>query len=405
MAIHRAAAAARQESLLAALPFLIVSLSGAITLMQGLGWLNPDTLLGKAVTTNLAIISAITFIGLLIYAWRKGFPLWSASWSVFWLAGAFMLLIGVTESLFELGEFYYEFLQPLVLALIAIAIAYILYRLFRQEVRRGMLAALPALGIPWMVFNEFVPDTLEGSITLLAWLILAGAAIALLRSSRLSLSMGITLAAVAPFGLLYAYQGVYHGGALNFDAPGPSPLQVMRVFTPYLVTLSTVVIGPLFARRFFWLGVRSGEAGRRIYRLPLLGLLLMILASLLTLAVITSNGLRVTLPGYRLTLNLLNWLGAVLFTAGFIGLMRTARRNAAGFNPGIMALFYVLALLLPGMLMLGLRYGYSFPDRLKFYDVAYVFTAPEPALYIFGTAWMLISAWLAVRLNQESSQP
>lgn len=400
--LNSAALPGWKDALPTALPFLLVSLSGMLILFQGLGWLNPDSLVGKAVFTNFTIILAITAIGVLFYAWRMDWPRWSASWSIFWFLGLFMLLTGIPTSLWEPSPSFYTFLQPLLWVILALAAAYFLYRLFRRDTQLGLLAALPAMGIPWMSFNEYVPDTLEGTITTLSWLILAGAAVLILRSNRLSTYLAVALGAIALIGLPYAYEGIYEGGALNFDAPGPSPIQVLRAFLPYLVATSTAAIGPLFARFLYRLGLYSGELGRRIYRLPLLGLLLMLIANLLTLTAYTNDGWRILWPGHRLVLSILNCLGIAIFTASFIGLLLAARRKATLVNLGALVLFYLLALLLPGMPLMILRYGFNWPITVQFYEVGYFYRLPEFTVYGLGFLWMLVSAWMAVYLNVQA---
>jgi len=392
-----------KEALLTALPFLWISLSGLVTLSYGLGWLQYETKLSGVISTIFAVAVALTGIGLLVYAWRKGWPRWSASWMVLWLIGLIALSTGLPTSLWKPGQLFYEYLQPFLWGSIILLIAYLLYRVFRQDAIKGLLAALPLMGIIWLPLSESVPDDLEGVITLSTWLLLAVGAVIVLRAKSFALALGVTLGVIAIHGLPYAYEGIYHGGYLNYAAPGPSFQQVLRCYLPYLVSASILVIGPSFGRFYFYLGLGSGPPGRRLYRLVLLGILLMLIANILTNIVQTSDALQAVWRSSRLILNLLNWLGALIFFTGFVWLGIVARRQQALPSTGLMVLLFILSLLLPGMLLMTLHYGFRWPVQVPFYDIGYLYSYPEFPVYGYGLVWMALSAWLVVRLNMKIS--
>ena len=115
---------------------------------------------------------------------------------------------------------------------------------------KGILAALPVMGMTWFLHQEFVRDDLEGTITLASWLLVAVSAVLILRLNDLKAGVLLALGTNILIGLAYAYEGIYFGGTLNFDAPGANWIQVLRSFLPQWVAISTLVLGPLLARQY-----------------------------------------------------------------------------------------------------------------------------------------------------------
>jgi hypothetical protein len=125
---------------------------------------------GKLLTTAasrpsqaMSIIAGVSLMGLVVivlfFAWRRGWPLWSASWYGYgtWTA---MALISFVISQLELDEDW-RYTNALFLGWIGLCIIGYFY-LFSKDRLKALLAVaflFPMLGI---MFLEFVPDFIEG---------------------------------------------------------------------------------------------------------------------------------------------------------------------------------------------------------------------------------------------------
>jgi hypothetical protein len=218
-----------KESLLAALPFLVVAFTGLTTLLSGLGISNSESPLFKVLMPVFTVSFFLLAVGIFIFAWRKHWPRWSASWFILWLIAALAPLT-LISNIADLSSIFYIYVQPFLWAFILLAIAWLLYRLSCQDVIKGILAALPVMGLTWILHQEFVRDDLEGTVTLLSWLLVAVSAVLVLHLNNLRSGVLLTLGTNILIGLAYAFEGIYFGGTLNFDAPGANWIQVLRSF-------------------------------------------------------------------------------------------------------------------------------------------------------------------------------
>ena len=391
-----------KEALLAILPFLTIAFSGLTTLLSGLGVASSESALFRILSPIFGVTLLLVGLGVFIFAWRKGWPRWSASWYVFWLVAALGLLT-LISNIPGLSDIFYVYVQPLLWAFILMVIAWFLYRLACQDAVKAILAALPVMGMTWFLHQEFVGNQLKGTITLVSWLLVAICAVLILRLNSLRAGLLLALGTNVLIGLAYAYEGIYFGGTLNFDAPGPNGIQVLRSFLPQWVGISTLVLGPLLARSFREIGYRIQPAGLWLYRLVLAGLLLLIFCNVTTFIIYTTDDLRISLQGEELFLSTLTWTGLAIFLVDFILLSRQTLQEKAIHSPWLLVLLGLCALFVPFVLLLGMIPGFRltlpffwFPALTWLRGVTLIQQFPDFWPSVLGVLWVVASSWLVI---------
>ena len=394
-----------KESLLAALPFLAIAFSGLTTLLSGLGLSSPESPLLRILLPVFTVAFLLAALGIFIFAWRKHWPRWSAGWYVFWLFAA-LAPLSLLSTIWDLPNAFYVFVQPFLWAVILLAIAWLLYRLSCQDALKGILAALPVMGMTWFLHQEFVRDDLEGMITLASWLLVTLSAVMILRLNNLRAGVLLALGTNVLVGLAYAFEGIYFGGTLNFDAPGANWIQVLRSFLPQWVAVSTLVLGPLLARSIREIGYRIQPAGLWMYRLVLSGLLLLLVCIVSGSMIYTTDALRVYLNREDLVLNILAWIGLGVFVIGFALFSRKALHENIIENPWIFLLLGLCSLFVPFGLLLGLAPGFSLPAPWFWHAasaglqrVSPIQQFPEFWLAALGVLWVMAASWLVIYMN------
>jgi hypothetical protein len=344
-------------------------------------------------------------LGIFIFAWRKHWPRWSAGWYIFWLL-AVLVPLSLLSNFWDVPNFFYVFVQPLLWAFILIVIAWLLYRLSCQDAVKGILAALPVMGMTWFLHQEFVRDDLEGIITLISWLLIAVCAVLILRFNSLRAGVLLALGANILIGLAYAYEGIYFGGTLNFDAPGANWIQVLRSFLPQWVAISTLVLGPLLARNIREIGFRIQPAGLWMYRLALSGLLLLIFCNVIASMIYTTDDLRRSLQGKEVFLNTITWIGLAIFITGFSLLSRKALHDKVLKSPWILLLLGLSSLYVPFALLLVLLAGFTltlpffwYPAWSMLQGVSPIQQFPEFWPAALGVFWVIAASWLVIYMN------
>ena len=399
-----------KELLLAGLPFLAMAYTGLVTMLSGLGVISPESQFISVLSIVLAVGMLLVALGVFVVAWRKKFPRWSAAWYGFWLV-AVLVPLGLLTNIWDPSPFFYDFIQPLLIVVFFLGLAWFLYRLSCRDAVKGILAALPVMGLTWIYFQEFVPDDLEGAISLASWLLIALAAVAIVRLNTLKAGVLLALGTNFLIGLAYAYEGIFFGGTLNFDAPGPNWIQVLRTFLPHWVGISTLVTGPLLARQVRETGYRLQPAGLWNYRLVLSGLLLILIANVAGTFIYTTDPLRLKLQNEDQILNLTAWVGLAAFLTGMILLSRKAAgEKSVGekVSGGMRRLWLlgVFSLLVPVGMAYGLPHRIFFPSWSLSDDFFSLLSRnspisqfPEMWLAVFCLFWALTAAGLAIALN------
>lgn len=391
------------EALLAALPYLMFGIFEVIgTLLAEFGVISLENK-GMAVLNFAGFVSlAAAVLITVVFAWRRGWPLWSASWYLVYVLPLLGLLIWLANQAFD----PYSALGQISGFLIGtLFIAGVLYTITRLDRLRGMLAALPILFLLWLPNLEqtplnIIPFPIHIGVTAAAAAIVAFGVIAMVRIRDWRSGFWIVLGTIMTVGLLYSYVGIYHGGTLPNVAPGPSPVEVLKSFLPQYLAASSILVGPLFAKMFRKTGRSSATAGRVAYHLLLLGLLAVIVANLV--------GVSLSIQGFagdtRTVYTTLGWVinaALVAYAAGSLVLYFSARRSGALPDPAEVLLLTILPVAMPLTIILPVLSATR--PMTPLYGFPVVWALPQALVLGAGLAWLLLSAWLVTRRQGSSA--
>jgi hypothetical protein len=188
-------------ALLAGLPHLLVGLllgwSGLLT-----SSIDPDQRLGTVFGIGLAIL----VVTLLIAAWLRGWPLWSASWYLYgtWIV---LVILGQVIEKLNLEESWRYSYAMLVGWLIFCIIGY--FSLSLKSKLHALLAIaflFPFIGIALL---EFIPDSIEGWLAIALGLLVALVSGAIVRGGDFRTALGLVLGVNIVSGLVLAYISEY----------------------------------------------------------------------------------------------------------------------------------------------------------------------------------------------------
>ncbi|MCO5207756.1 MAG: hypothetical protein M9928_22340 [Anaerolineae bacterium] len=252
----------RRDAWLAAIPALLVVLVEAIPSIfyafEIVPWpQNGTSPLGLIITVSVAAL--LLFI--LIYAWRNGWPRWSAGWYLYWgvaLAVPFFYVLSVWQPTQTLNNSTVGFFVVLPWLIVVW-----LFKIMRDDPFKGMLLALPVVTVFWSPVREFVDPKVREPINLLIWLLTAGAAYVIVRRGNLRLSLLVTVGVSLINGLLISYAQVYRNSStMAYRNPPPSFGQVVEWFAPTMIGTAALVLGMLLVWLIWQFGRNLGRHGR-----------------------------------------------------------------------------------------------------------------------------------------------
>jgi hypothetical protein len=211
---------------LAGLPHLLMGL------LFGAGKLGIFDIYGVSQVGNaiVGIGLALLVVGMLIYAWRRGWPLWSASW---YLYGTWVSLasIGLTIESLNLEESW-RYTNALFIGWILLCMIGYFVILSRSKLH-GLLSVAFLFPMLSLMMLEFVPNPIEGWLALGVGLLAALIAGAIARVGELRLALGSVLGVNLVVGLVWAYIGEYK----MLDLPAGIPAHIPR-FSSFLRMLA-----------------------------------------------------------------------------------------------------------------------------------------------------------------------
>jgi hypothetical protein len=391
-----------REVFFATAPYwLILSLDGIPKLLTQFGRLPADSAIMKITLAALIILTAGCLISALVLAIRNRWPLWSASWIMFYGILVFLPL-GWLMSLALPRDAQIRFQDQFLYLILPLAVAISMYWVTREDRLRGLLAALPILYALWLPNLEqtprhIIPVANELWVKTISTGLLTMAIVGTLRMRDWRKALWLVLGAFAGIGLSFSYVGIYHGGTLPFIAPGPSLVEVVKSFVPQYLAVCAVLLGPQFARMFREIGRRGGKAGNFGYHLALLSLLVVIIANLLGIMIGTGAANKVA----ETRLNWLILIALAGYLVGFFILYQIAIKHGKRLDLSEITLLPTLPLGIP--FMFALPFGsWKWPIS-ELYAIPIIWELPGTIILTIGLAWLCLSVWLITRRKDQSS--
>ena len=218
-----------RAAFLAGLPHLLM---GALI---GIGKLQSTTTyqLSETVSVIVGISLMILVVAMLVYAWRRGWPLWSASWYGYGL-WAFMALATYGISELNLHESW-RYTNAMFVGWLAIwGIGY-LYLFFHDRLRAllSIFYFVPLLGVMML---EFIPNPIEGWLAIGLGLLTALTAGTIVRLGNYRITLGLVIGVNLIAALTLAYIGEYQIKDLPTGIPAHAPkftnfLELLALYT------------------------------------------------------------------------------------------------------------------------------------------------------------------------------
>jgi hypothetical protein len=224
------------EAFLAGLPHLLMGL------LIGVGKIITPPTLPSQTNNAIAITMLLLVVTILIVAWRRAWPLWSASWYLYgiWVSMA-IISLAIQNLALEDGWRYTN-----AVFLGWILVCFIGYFVIMMKSKLHALLAIfflfPLLGI---LLLEFIPNPIEGWVAIFLGLLSALTAGIIVRLGDFRIGLGLVLGVNLLAGLAIAYISEYK----MLDLPAGIPAHVPRFFNfmGLLVFYTIIALGVIAA--------------------------------------------------------------------------------------------------------------------------------------------------------------
>lgn len=221
--------------------------------------------------TTVEIVLFGTSFVVLITAWRRGWPGWSASWLGFVAFLLFYMLlpqyIGLTQTEANSTE---HLLQMMFIELIYfLPLFCVFYWLGGRWPQASAVVLLPPIGFSWLLHMEFVPQNLTTLIYVFTWVWLAVTAVLLARWVPPQKQSWILGLAALIIGLISAFAGQFW---VNIPRDGSFTRLMenfLSEFVPTLLPLVAILLLHALRRK---LVASHGRSALRAYRLLFWGI-------------------------------------------------------------------------------------------------------------------------------------
>jgi hypothetical protein len=163
---------------------------------------------GLLITLLFGYGFGFVFFLVLIIAWWRGWPVWSAAWLGFLF---FILLVLFLPS--QLVNLFGQssLTQPALMIVTEVGFPLlwlaVLYVLLARWPRVGLVAMLPTLGMAWIMYLEFVPEGVQAAVIATTWIWLGIVAIVFLRWRHHDWDVWLLYLAATVVGMIYVYTG------------------------------------------------------------------------------------------------------------------------------------------------------------------------------------------------------
>ena len=208
----------------------------------------------------LSVIVGITLfimcVAVLVYAWRRGWPLWSATWYLYGIWGIIAILSLTIESL-NLEESW-RYTNVLFLSWMLICVIGYFLLLIKSKMH-GLLSVAFLFPILGTIMFEFIPNPIEAWFAIGVTLLAAISAGVIIRIGDFRLSLGLVLGFNTIVGLVWAYISEYK----MLDLPAGIPVHVPKFsnFFEFLALYSIFGLGivalPFIFRGLWNMGKRK----------------------------------------------------------------------------------------------------------------------------------------------------
>lgn len=209
--------------------------------------------------TGNAIIGiglALLVIGMLIYAWRHGWPLWSTSW---YLYGTWVVLVILGLGIKRLDlEDSSRYANAMFLGWILLCIVGYFIILLKSKLH-GLLSVaflFPFLGV---MFLEFIPNPIEGWLAIGLGLLTALTVASVVRIGKFQAGLWLILGVNVIAGLSLAYVGEYQMKDFPPGIPAHVPKfsNFLELLTLYSIFALGIIIAPFILRGLWNFGKRK----------------------------------------------------------------------------------------------------------------------------------------------------
>jgi hypothetical protein len=384
----------------AALPYFLLALFLSISTLY--------YLFGQATTPTISFLLGYGFLFVLLFmliiAWWRGWPAWSVCWLGF--LSFVLLVLFLPRQLFDQlhsGNSQMQMFQTIMTEVgFALLWLLVLYALLVRWPRSGLVAMLPAFGIAWVLYLEFVPEIVSTAVLVVTWVWLGIVAIILLRWQHHAWDVWLLYLAAIVVGAIYVYTGHFLTEMQVRD--GTLPQMSADLLTNLLPALIPLV-GVLLLHSLRLWSRANGRTAVGSYRLIGAGVLLTAIGLQTSLQLLRQGNLPAWQRGMGVWFTAVLLIGFLFMLAG-IGLMVKSRRQWLLSSGWTIWLLLGLLLLLP--LLLDIRqlsvttnqvlYQQAGPDlfALKYEALVRLLT---PVSYLLGVVWLLLAGWVIGRVS------
>jgi len=344
-------------------------------------------LFGQANGLLFSLLFSYGFIFLLllvlIAAWWRGWPVWAAAWLGFLFFTLLLLLLPgqLTDPLSRPAQMLVGEVGLPLLWLV------VLYVLLARWPRSGLVAMLPAFGITWLLYLEFVPESVTLVLTAMTWVWLGIVAIVLLRWRHHDWDVWLLYLAALVTGIIYIFAGYF----LSEVPLGDGTLAGMgEDLLSELIPVLIPLVGILLLHTLRWWSQMNGGTAVTGFRLMFAGVLLTFIGLQTRLTMVRQ--LNFSSPE-----NLEFWFAAVLLLGclllvASVGLLVKNRKQWSLASGWPFWLLIILLLLLP------------FLANVHWLSVAYGYGQIWLIGRLVSIFWLVAAAWLIGSFRQQLLQ-